>query len=425
MRFTFKNAYVYGVAEKTDVVIDTSAKNVTNVSVFSDNFSGNFSPVGEEFSVSKKCVIFPGFVDVHVHLREPGFSYKETVKSGSEAAAAGGYVAVCSMPNLNPSPYSAENLKAQTDIIDRDAVIKVIPYGRITRDGQTLSDMEEMARSVVAFSDDGVGVQTASVMRKAMIEAKRLGKIIAAHCEDDALRNGGAIHDGKYAKEHNIAGISSESEWKQIERDIDLVRETLCAYHVCHISTKEGVDLIRRAKAEGLNVSCETGPHYLVMDENDLIDHGNFKMNPPLRSSEDREALIEGIRDGTIDMIATDHAPHSEEEKSKGLAGSLMGIVGLETAFPVLYTELVRKGVISLEKLVELLSEAPAKRFDIDTGEMLGEKASFTVFEIEDEYEINPEDFKSMGKNTPFGGKKVFGKCLMTVYDGKIVHNAL
>jgi dihydroorotase len=285
--------------------------------------------------------------------------------------------------------------------------------------------MEDMAENVVAFSDDGVGVQTAPVMREAMIEAKRLGKIIAAHCEEDVLRNGGAIHDGKYAKEHNIPGISSESEWKQIERDIDLVRETGCAYHVCHISTKEGVELIRKAKAEGLDVSCETGPHYLVMDENDLIDHGNFKMNPPLRSAADREALIEGIKDGTVDMIATDHAPHSEEEKSKGLAGSLMGIVGLESAFPILYTELVRKNVISLEKLVEIMSTSPAKRFNIDRGEMLGENASFTVFEIEDEYEIDPAAFKSMGKNTPFGGRKVFGKCLMTVHCGKVVHNAL
>lgn len=420
MRFRFTNASFYGAKENTNVDITVMDNGMARISV-----SDNSSVCGEAFSVFKKCVIFPGFVDVHVHLREPGFSYKETVRSGTESAAAGGYTAVCSMPNLKPSPFSAENLKEQTDIIERDALIKVIPYGRITKDGQNLADMEDMASSVIAFSDDGVGVQTASVMREAMIEAKRLGKIIAAHCEDDVLRNGGAIHDGKYAKEHNIAGISSESEWKQIERDIELVRETGCAYHVCHISTKEGVELIRKAKAEGLDVSCETGPHYLVMDENDLIDHGNFKMNPPLRSSEDRTALISGIQDGTIDMIATDHAPHSEEEKSKGLTGSLMGIVGLETAFPILYTELVKKDVISLDRLVELMSDAPARRFNIDRGEMLGDKASFTVFEIENEYEIDPESFKSMGKNTPFGGRKVFGKCLMTVYDGKIVHNAL
>ncbi len=419
MRFRLTNAMFCGAKENTNVDIAVTSNGMARISV-----SDNSSFAEEAFSVFKKCVIFPGFVDVHVHLREPGFSYKETVKSGTESASAGGYVAVCSMPNLDPSPFSAENLKKQTEIIERDALIKVIPYGRITKDGQTLADMENMANDVIAFSDDGVGVQTAPVMREAMIEAKRLGKIIAAHCEDDVLRNGGAIHDGKYAREHNIAGISSESEWKQIERDIELVRETGCKYHVCHISTKEGVELIRRAKAEGLDVSCETGPHYLVMDENDLIDHGNFKMNPPLRSSEDREALIKGICDGTIDMIATDHAPHSEEEKSKGLAKSLMGIVGLETAFPLLYTELVRKGIISLEKLSELMSDSPAKRFNIDRGEVLGENASFTVFEIEDEYEINPNDFKSMGRNTPFGGRKVFGKCLMTVCDGKVVHNA-
>ncbi len=421
MRFRLINAYVYGAAKNTDVGITVSNDKSVRISLSCDDDS---SVMGEEFSVFKNCAVFPGFVDVHVHLREPGFSYKETVKSGTQAAAAGGYTTVCSMPNLSPSPYDAENLKKQTDIIERDAVIKVIPYGRITRDGETLADMEALSSSVVAFSDDGVGVQTADVMREAMTEAKRLGKIIAAHCEDDVLRNGGAIHAGKYAKEHNIAGISSESEWKQIERDISIAREIGCAYHVCHISTKEGVDLIRKAKAEGLDVSCETGPHYLVMDEDDLVDDGNFKMNPPLRSSQDRRALVEGIKDGTIDMIATDHAPHSAEEKSKGLEKSLMGIVGLETAFPILYTELVKNRVMTLERLAEAMSDAPSERFGIDRGEMLGKKPSFTVFDLGSEYEIDPDSFKSMGKNTPFGGKKVFGKCLLTVYDGKVVYSA-
>ena len=415
MKAIFENAKIYtdGTEKRADLIFDRAM----------------LSPMGDVSDVAHSLVfdniaVFPGFCDAHVHLREPGFSYKETVKSGSAAAAAGGYTAVCSMPNLAPSPTDVENLAKQIEIIERDALIKVIPYGRITKDGESLADMEAMADSVVGFSDDGVGVQTAPVMRAAMIEAKRLGKIIAAHCEDDVLRNGGAIHDGKYAREHNIPGISSESEWKQIERDIELVRETGCAYHVCHISTKEGVDLIRKAKAEGLDVSCETGPHYLVMDEGDLVDDGNFKMNPPLRSAEDREALVEGIKDGTVDMIATDHAPHSKEEKSKGLEKSLMGIVGLETAFPILYTELVKKGVITLERLVELLSHAPSRRFGIDNGEIFGDKASFTVFDLDAEYEIDPECFKSMGRNTPFGGRRVFGKCLMTVYNGKVVYNA-
>ncbi len=422
MSFRLSEAYMYGVAENTDVSIIVSDDKSARISLSCED---NSSVMGEEFSILKNCAVFPGFVDVHTHLREPGFSYKETVKSGSEAAAAGGCTVICSMPNLDPSPYDAEKLKKQTDIIERDAVIKVIPYGRITKDPFTLADMAEMSENVIAFTDDGIGVQDEEMMRRAMTEAKKLGKMIAAHCEDDKLRAGGAIHAGEYAKEHNIPGISSESEWKQIERDIRLAKETGCSYHVCHISTKEGVELVRQAKAEGVDVTCETGPHYLVMDENDLIDHGNFKMNPPLRSKADREALVEGLKDGTVDMIATDHAPHSAEEKSRGLAKSLMGIVGLETAFPVLYTELVKKGVITLERLIEAMSDAPNARFDAGRGEMLGENASFTVFDLGNEYEIDPEKFRSMGRNTPFGGKKVFGKCILTVYNGKIVYENL
>ncbi|MBR3715030.1 MAG: dihydroorotase [Clostridia bacterium] len=423
MRCILENAYVYGLNENKDIEILISDDGINKARI-SDS-SADFSVDGEAFSVFKNCAVFPGFVDVHTHLREPGFSYKETVESGTAAAAAGGCTVICSMPNLSPSPFSKENLDRQLEIIERDAKIKVIPYGRITKNGEDLADMEEMADFVVAFSDDGIGVQTEEVMRRAMTESARLGKIIAAHCEDDVLRAGGAIHAGKYAKEHNIPGISSESEWKQIERDIKLAKETGCAYHVCHISTKESVQLIREAKANGVNITCETGPHYLVMDENDLVDHGNYKMNPPLRSKEDREALVEGVRDGTIDMIATDHAPHSEEEKSKGLEKSLMGIVGLETAFPILYTELVKKGVITLERLIDMMSTVPSERFSLSRGEIFGEKGSFTVFSLDTEYEIDPEKFLSKGRNTPFGGKKVFGKCLMTVCDGKIVYNAL
>ena len=422
MRLLLEDAYVYGLEKNTDIEINISETD-TNVRISASR--KDFSATqGEEFLVLKNCAVFPGFVDVHTHLREPGFSYKETVKSGTRAAAAGGCTAVCAMPNLVPSPFNVENLDKQLGIISRDALIKVIPYGRITRDGSDLSDMEALAPDVVAFSDDGIGVQTEEVMRKAMTESARLGKIIAAHCEDDILRACGAIHDGKFAREHSIPGISSESEWKQIERDIRLAKETGCAYHVCHISTKEGVALVRDAKAQGINVTCETAPHYLVMDEGDLIDDGNFKMNPPLRGADDREALIEGIKDGTVDMIATDHAPHSAEEKSKGLAKSLMGIVGLETAFPILYTELVRKGVISLERLVYLMSEAPKKRFSIEQGGIFDENGCFNVFDLGSEYEIDPEKFESMGRNTPFAGKKVFGRCLMTVCNGKVAYKA-
>ncbi len=367
-----------------------------------------------------KYIIIPGLCDVHVHFREPGFSYKETIKTGALAAAAGGYTAVCTMPNLNPVPDSVDNLKKQTDIIKRDAQIKVLPYGSITVGelGEQLSDMSGLAESVCAFSDDGRGVQSEAMMRAAMLKAKSLGKIIAAHCEDNSLLFGGYIHDGRYAKAHGHKGISSESEYKQIERDLALAKETGCAYHVCHISTKESVDLIRKAKAEGVDVTCETGPHYLVLCEDDLIEDGRFKMNPPLRSREDKAALIEGILDGTIDMIATDHAPHSDEEKGRGLSKSAMGIVGLETAFPVLYTELVRKGVITLEKLCELMSKNPAQRFNIDIS------GDYTVFDISEEYEINPAEFKTAGRATPFAGKRVYGKCILTVAGGRIVYNS-
>ncbi len=369
----------------------------------------------------ENCVIFPGFCDVHVHFREPGFSYKETIKSGSLAAAHGGYTAVCTMPNLNPVPDSTESLNEQLKIIERDAAINVYPYGAITvgQKGETLSDMENMANCVIAFSDDGRGVQSKDLMCEAMLTAKKLGKIIVAHCEENSLLHGGYIHDGDYAKAHNHKGICSESEWKPIERDLKLAKETGCAYHVCHISCKESVELIRRAKAEGVNVTCETGPHYLILTDEDLREDGKFKMNPPLRSKEDRDALIDGIKDGTIDMIATDHAPHSDEEKSKGLEKSAFGIVGIETAFQLVYTHLVKKDIISLEKAIELLAVNSRKRFNIPLGD------DCTVWNLNEKTVINPDEFLSKGKATPFENTEVFGKCLLTVCGGKTVYKSL
>ena len=365
-------------------------------------------------------VVLPGFCDVHVHFREPGFSYKETVATGSLSAAAGGYTAVCTMPNLNPVPDSAEHLREQLAIIEKDAIIHVYPYASITvgQAGQELSDLAGMAAECIAFSDDGRGVQSDDMMRAAMVKAKELGKMIVAHCEVNDLLRGGYIHDGEYAKAHGHRGICSESEYAQIARDLELVREIGCAYHVCHISTKESVELIRRAKAEGLDVTCETGPHYLVLDDGDLQEDGRFKMNPPLRSPEDREALIEGILDGTIDMIATDHAPHSAEEKGRGLEKSAFGIVGLETAFPVLYTYMVRAGVMTMEKLVETMCVSPRKRFGIPMGN------DFSVWDVGQSYTLDPETFKTMGRATPFAGHTLRGRCLLTVVDGQVVYQA-
>ena len=387
------------------------------IRAFAEKFlaDGGLSPV-----ILKKYIIVPGLCDVHVHFREPGFSYKETIASGSAAAAHGGYTAVCTMPNLDPVPDSAEHLQVQLDAIKRGAAIKVLPYGAITvgEKGERLADMEAISDKVCAFSDDGRGVQNDEMMREAMTAAKRLGKIIAAHCEDNSLLLGGYIHDGEYAKMHGHRGISSASEYKQIERDLRLAEETGCAYHVCHISTKESVELIRQAKARGVNVTCETAPHYLVLCDEDMQEDGRFKMNPPLRSRADKEALIEGIKDGTIDMIATDHAPHSAEEKGRGLGKSLMGVVGLETAFPVLYTELVTKNIITFDRLVELMSFKPKERFGIDTNN------DFAVFEIGEAYKIDPKDFLSMGRATPFAGREVFGRCLLTVHNEKVVYKA-
>ncbi len=370
--------------------------------------------------------IFPGLTDVHVHFREPGFSYKETIRSGSLASARGGFTNVCTMPNLNPTPDSSENLSAQESIIKTDAVVNVYPYGTITKgqNGEELSDMEAMAERVAGFSDDGRGVQSEELMRAAMEKAKALNKIIVAHCEDNSLLHGGYIHDGEYAKAHGHRGICSESEWVPIARDLKLVKEIGCKYHVCHISCKESVEIIRQAKKEGVDVTCETAPHYLVYSDADLKEDGKWKMNPPIRSEEDRKALIEGICDGTIDMIATDHAPHSAEEKGRGLEKSVMGVVGIETSFAACYTHLVKTGIITLEKLMQLMHDNAKARFGIGSDIEEGEWADMTVFDLNAKYTIDPDEFLSMGKATPFEGTEVWGKCIQTIVKGSTVWKA-
>ncbi len=407
MNLILKNGFVYenGKFTKKDLYVKDGK--------FSD------SPPNEcEVADISGKYVFPGFCDVHVHFREPGFSYKETIKSGSMAAAKGGYTTVCTMPNLKPVPDNYENLKKQLDIIEKDAVINVVPYGSITvnQEGKELSDMESMKDYVCAFSDDGKGIQTKELMKKAMEIAKKMNKIIVAHCENNSLLKGGYIHDGTYAKEHNHKGICSKSEYGPIIRDIALSQETNCPYHVCHISAKESVEAIRKAKKDGVDITCETAPHYLVLDDSDLQEDGRFKMNPPLRDKTDRLALVEGILDGTIDMIATDHAPHSKEEKEKGLEKSAFGITGIEIAFPVLYTHLVKTKKVTLEKIVELLGVNPYKRFGFEN------KCDFCVWDLEKEFVVKSEDFISMGKATPFLGDKLFGECLMTVYNGKTIY---
>ena len=399
MNYLLKGVILWDKSDKNPVV---GEKNTTDVEIL--DFSG--------------CVAFPAFCDVHVHFREPGFEYKETIESGSFSAARGGYTDVCTMPNLRPCPDTLQNLNIQLKKIKDTAQIKVHPYGTITKgqEGAELSDMDEIAPFVCGFSDDGRGVQQDSLMEEAMKKAKSLGKMIVAHCEVNELLRGGYIHDGEYAKIHGHRGICSESEWQQIARDIELVKKTGVSYHVCHISTAESVEIIRQAKAEGVDITCETAPHYLIFTDQDLQEDARFKMNPPIRSGRDRKALIEGLCDGTIDMIATDHAPHSAEEKSRGLEKSLMGVVGLETAFATMYTHLVKTGIISLEKLVEVMAINPRKRFGFSI-----DKNDLTVFDLDCEYEIDPDDFKSNGKSSPFTGTKVFGKSVATFCGGKLV----
>ena len=388
-------------------------------SSFLDGVFAVFKNEGFSFLNSPRYSLFPGFCDVHVHFREPGFSYKETVVSGARAAARGGYTAVCTMPNLNPVPDSLEHLAPQLEKI-REASIAVYPYGAITRgqQGETLADMEALAPYVIAFSDDGRGVQDKGMMEQAMGQARDLGKLIVAHCEDNSLLRGGYIHDGAYAQAHGHRGICSESEWGPIARDLELAAKTGCGYHVCHISTKESVDIIRQAKKSGVNVTCETGPHYLVMDDSFLQEDGRFKMNPPLRSPEDREALVEGLQDGTIDMIATDHAPHSAEEKARGLEKSAFGVVGLETAFPILYTYLVKPGILSMEALLQKLVTNPRQRFGIPMGN------DFSLWDLNAQYQVDPSEFLSMGKASPFTGWTVQGKCMATFHNGNAVYQA-
>lgn len=398
-----------------------------DIFVIDDRLSLSHSNTYDERIDCDSFYIIPGFVDVHVHLREPGFFYKESVRTGTMAAARGGYTAVCPMPNLNPVPADLQSLQTQLSIIEKDAAVKVYPYGTITKDQNgrgELSQMEEMKDRVIAFSDDGRGVQTGSLMEQAMEKAKALDKIIVAHCEDESLLTGGYIHEGVYAKEHGHKGICSESEWGQVKRDIELCKKTGCRYHVCHISTKETVDLIRRAKKDGVKITCETAPHYLIFCDEDLQEDGRFKMNPPIRSAEDRDALLAGLLDGTVDMIATDHAPHSKEEKSKGLAGSAFGIVGLETAFPVLYTYLVKTGKMTLETLIDRMAIAPRRVFGLEGGVLEeGQIADFSVWDLETRSKIDPETFFSKGRSTPFAGMEAAGENRMTFVNGKIVYS--
>lgn len=421
MKILLKNALIFTNEkfEKNNVEIEDGVISKIAVANDEEKFDKVYDLEG--------LYLFPGLIDVHTHLRQPGFEYKETIETGSMAGAKGGYTSICAMPNLNPTPDCMENLQIELDAIKKDAKINVYPYGTITKGekGEELANLQEMADSVIAFSDDGHGVQSEEMMKEAMRQAKSLNKKIVAHCEDNSLLNGGYIHDGEYAKLHGHKGICSESEWGPIKRDIELASQTGCHYHVCHISTKESVEIIRQAKKRGVNITCETGPHYLTLNDMDLQEHGRFKMNPPIRSEEDRKALIAGILDGTIDMIITDHAPHSEEEKSKGLQGSSMGVVGLEVAFPVLYTNLVKTGVITLEKLLELMNTNPRKIFGIGTEIKVGEKADLAVYNLEENYNIDSNTFVSKGKATPFDGDNVYGKCKMTICGGNVVFTEL
>ena len=416
LRTIIKNGAIYGADIEDIAIVDgriaERAKSIT-------------PNEGDTVINAEGLVVAPAFVDVHVHLREPGYGYKERIETGTMAAARGGYSTVCPMPNLNPVPDCVENLKAQQEIIDRDAKIEVLPYAAITigRKGEELVDVASLHDKVCAFSDDGSGVQVDGMMERAMMEAVKYDSLIAAHCEVEELLKGGYIHDGEYAREHGHKGICSESEWAQVKRDIELAEKIGCRYHVCHISTKETVQLVREAKARGVKVTCETGPHYLIFTDMDLQEDARWKMNPPIRSAEDRAALIEGIKDGTIDMIATDHAPHSIEEKSRGLKDSAMGIVGLETAFAALNTHLVKKGIISLEHLIKIMSINPRKVFRIEGGIEVGERADIVLLDTNKEWRVDSNNFYSMGKITMFDGRDMTGDVVMTLHRGNIVYD--
>ena len=418
MRYLLQNAQILssgGVFRAADVLL--SGGRIVSIG---DRISCHADAVSIDLH---KAVLFPGFVDVHVHLREPGFSYKETIRTGTLAAAHGGFAHVAAMPNLDPVPDCAAALAVQRAIIEKDALVHVHPYGAISvgEKGERLADLEGLAPGVIAFSDDGRGVQSESLMREAMMQCRRLGKILAAHCEDNSLLHGGYIHDGAYARAHGHRGICSESEWGPIARDLRLAEETGCAYHVCHVSTKESVALIRAAKRRGVDVTCETAPHYLTFTDEDLQEDGRFKMNPPLRAREDRDALIEGLLDGTIDMLVTDHAPHSREEKARGLEKSAMGVVGLETSFAASYTALIQTGILPLGKLVDLMHGAPMRRFGCGTELAEGQPADLTAFDLTKTYTVDPETFLTMGRATPFAGRALTGVCTLTMIGGEPV----
>ena len=418
MRYLLQNAQILssgGVFRAADVLL--SGGRIVSIG---DRISCHADAVSIDLH---KAVLFPGFVDVHVHLREPGFSYKETIRTGTLAAAHGGFAHVAAMPNLDPVPDCAAALAVQRAIIEKDALVHVHPYGAISvgEKGERLADLDGLAPGVIAFSDDGRGVQSESLMREAMMQCRRLGKILAAHCEDNSLLHGGYIHDGAYARAHGHRGICSESEWGPIARDLKLAEQTGCAYHVCHVSTKESVALIRAAKRRGVDVTCETAPHYLTFTDEDLQEDGRFKMNPPLRAREDRDALIEGLLDGTIDMLVTDHAPHSREEKARGLEKSAMGVVGLETSFAASYTALVQTGILPLEKLVDLMHGAPMRRFGCGTELAEGQPADLTAFDLTKTYTVDPETFLTMGRATPFAGCALTGVCKLTMIGGEPV----
>ena len=418
MRYLLQNAQILssgGVFRAADVLL--SGGRIVSIG---DRISCHADAVSIDLH---KAVLFPGFVDVHVHLREPGFSYKETIRTGTLAAAHGGFAHVAAMPNLDPVPDCAAALAVQRAIIEKDALVHVHPYGAVSvgEKGERLADLEGLAPGVIAFSDDGRGVQSESLMREAMMQCRRLGKILAAHCEDNSLLHGGYIHDGAYARAHGHRGICSESEWGPIARDLRLAEQTGCAYHACHVSTKESVALIRAAKRRGVDVTCETAPHYLTFTDEDLQEDGRFKMNPPLRAREDRDALIEGLLDGTIDMLVTDHAPHSREEKARGLEKSAMGVVGLETSFAASYTALVQTGILPLGKLVDLMHGAPMRRFGCGTELAEGQPADLTAFDLTKTYTVDPETFLTMGRATPFAGRALTGVCKLTMIGGEPV----
>lgn len=422
MKTVYKNAHVYRTDQRAFGAYDLAVKDGKVVEV-APHIEPNSS---DEVVDLSGLTLLPGLVDVHVHLREPGGSAKETIETGTKAAAHGGYTTVCPMPNLKPAPDADETLAVQEKLIAEQAVVKVIPYGSITlgqRGSGTLVDFPALADRVVGFSDDGVGVQGEELMKEAMRRCAKIDKPIVAHCEVEELVRGGYIHDGEYCRAHGHKGICSESEWKQVERDIELSRETGCQYHVCHVSTKESVALIRQAKAEGLRVSGETAPHYLLLTDMEIEEDGRFKMNPPIRSKEDQAALIEAVLDGTLECIATDHAPHTKEEKSKGLAGSNMGIVGLETAFPLLYRHFVKTGKMTLEHLIDLMANNPRRLFRLDGGTAVGDSADFTVMDLDAVYKVDPETFLSKGRATPFTGWEVQGKTVLTVVAGEIAYD--